>query len=101
MSSIGSGRLFVCLANNIKAEEIEGLAQGILGWRDEQEPEGEVICVFQDSSFEDNVAKTNLCAILEQAGIKKSGAYSNMLYSIHISDFYVYLAIRNSCIAML
>jgi adenine-specific DNA-methyltransferase len=32
-------------------------------------PAGDTTCVFRDSAFADDVAKTNLAAILEQNGI--------------------------------
>jgi adenine-specific DNA-methyltransferase len=67
--AIGAGSLFVCLADMVKRDEVEALAFGIVAWRKELNPVGEVTCVFRDSGFEDNVAKTNLTAILLQSGI--------------------------------
>jgi adenine-specific DNA-methyltransferase len=42
---------------------------GIAGWRKELDPAGETTVVFRDSAFQDDVAKTNLTAILEQNGL--------------------------------
>jgi adenine-specific DNA-methyltransferase len=67
--AIGAGSLFVCLADKVKLDAVEALALGIVAWRKELNPAGEVTCVFRDSGFEDNVAKTNLTAILLQSGI--------------------------------
>jgi adenine-specific DNA-methyltransferase len=60
-----------CLAEKIAREEIEALAQGIVAWHKELAPAGDTTCVFRDSAFVDDVAKTNLAAILEQHGIKQ------------------------------
>ena len=38
-------------------------------WHKELAPVGDTTCVFRDSAFENDVAKTNLAAILEQHGI--------------------------------
>jgi adenine-specific DNA-methyltransferase len=67
--AIGAGSLFACLADQISCKESETLALGIVSWQKELNPEGEITCVFRDSAFEDNVAKTNLSAILLQNGI--------------------------------
>lgn len=64
--SIGGGVLLACLATKIGADEVEPLAQGIVEWHEELAPAGETTCVFRDSAFADDVAKTNLSAILEQ-----------------------------------
>ncbi len=67
--SIGSGILFACLASHITANEVEPLGLGIVEWFRELKPEGAVTAFFRDSAFADDVAKTNLAAILEQNGI--------------------------------
>jgi adenine-specific DNA-methyltransferase len=67
--SIGGGVLLACLATQITREDVEPLAQGIVDWHQELDPAGDTTCVFRDSAFADDVAKTNLCAILEQHGI--------------------------------
>jgi adenine-specific DNA-methyltransferase len=64
--SIGGGVLFTCLAEAITASDIEPLAQGIIAWHVELAPAGDTTCVFRDSAFADDVAKTNLTAILQQ-----------------------------------
>jgi len=67
--SIGAGTLLVCLADVITREEVEPLALGIAAWHDELAPAGESTVVFRDSAFADDVAKTNLTAILQQHGL--------------------------------
>lgn len=68
--SVGGGVLMACLAEQITAEQVEQLAQGIIDWHKELAPAGDTTCVFRDSAFENDVAKTNLAAILEQHGIQ-------------------------------
>lgn len=68
--SIGGGVLFVCLSESIGREDVEPLAMGIIGWHKEQSPAGESTVVFRDSAFADDVAKTNLAAILQQHGLE-------------------------------
>jgi adenine-specific DNA-methyltransferase len=67
--SIGGGVLMTCLDTKIATSEAEALALGIAQWRDELNPAGDTTCVFRDSAFQDDVAKSNLAAILEQHGI--------------------------------
>jgi adenine-specific DNA-methyltransferase len=67
--SIGSGVLIACLADKIAREEVEALGLGIVDWRKALAPAGDTTCVFRDSAFADDVAKTNLTVILEQNGI--------------------------------
>ena len=67
--SVGGGVLMACLAEHITRVDVEPLAQGIVAWHEELAPAGDTTCVFRDSAFADDVAKTNLAAILEQAGI--------------------------------
>ena len=69
--SIGGGVLLTCLDSQISVADAEPLALGIVAWHREQLVLGEVHCVFRDSAFENDVAKTNLAAILEQHGIAK------------------------------
>ena len=68
--SIGVGSLMVCLAPKISREEVEPLAHGIVSWRKELAPAGEAQVVFRDSAFADDVAKSNLTAILRQYGLE-------------------------------
>jgi len=67
--SIGGGVLLACLATQITRDEVEPLAQGIVAWHKALVPAGETTCVFRDSAFVDDVAKTNLAAILSQHGL--------------------------------
>lgn len=69
--SIGSGVLLACLAETITEDEVEALALGIAAWRAEQNTAGDTTAVFRDSAFQNDVAKSNLAAILEQNGVKK------------------------------
>lgn len=69
--SIGGGVIMACLAPAISGEDVEPLARGIVNWRDELGAGGETICVFRDSAFVDDVAKSNVAAILTQHGIER------------------------------
>lgn len=66
---IGAGTLFACLANSISTKEVESLAHGIIEWHKKLAPAGDTQVVFRDNAFADDVAKTNLTAILEQYGL--------------------------------
>jgi adenine-specific DNA-methyltransferase len=68
--SIGAGTLLVCLDQQIAAAEVEPLALGIVAWHKQLAPTGECSIVFRDSAFADDVAKTNLTAILQQHGLE-------------------------------
>ncbi|WP_309665855.1 site-specific DNA-methyltransferase [Tabrizicola sp.] len=68
--AVGAGALIVCLSDGITREVVEGLAQGIVAWWQALAPAGDTRVVFKDSAFADDVAKTNMAAILNQAGIK-------------------------------
>ena len=59
----------VCLSRSIAREEVEPLALGIVEWHKQLAPAGESTAVFRDSAFADDVAKTNLTAILQQHGM--------------------------------
>jgi adenine-specific DNA-methyltransferase len=67
--NVGAGTLIACLAESIGRSEIEELALGIASWRDELNPAADTVVVFRDSAFVDDVAKTNITAILEQHGM--------------------------------
>lgn len=69
--AIGGGVLMTCLDKAITAADAEPLGLGIAAWHKALDPAGDVTCVFRDSAFENDVAKTNLAAILEQHGIAK------------------------------
>jgi len=67
--SIGGGVLMACLEPRIAVTEAEALALGMAAWCKEQAPAGDTTAVFRDSAFENDVAKSNLAAILQQHGI--------------------------------
>jgi adenine-specific DNA-methyltransferase len=69
--SIGGGVLIVCLDQHIDLADVDPLGLGIGEWHKTLAPAGDTTCVFRDSGFADDVAKTNLAAILEQNGIQK------------------------------
>jgi adenine-specific DNA-methyltransferase len=68
--SIGGGTLLACLDEHIGVADAESLALGMAQWRAEQGTATETTAVFRDSAFENDVAKSNLAAILQQHGIK-------------------------------
>jgi adenine-specific DNA-methyltransferase len=70
VQSIGAGALLVCLAPQVEAKEVEPLALGIAAWHRELAPAGQTSVVFRDSAFADDVAKSNLTAILQQHGLE-------------------------------
>lgn len=67
--AVGGGVLLVCLAEKIALNDVESLAHGIVQWHKALAPAGDPTCVFRDSAFDDDVAKLNLTAILEQHGL--------------------------------
>lgn len=67
--SIGYGVLFACLDESITRADVENIAQGILKWYGELSPSSDTHVFFRDSAFSDDIAKTNMAAILEQNGI--------------------------------
>jgi len=67
--AIGGGILMACLAEKIERGDVEVLAQGIVEWHKALAAAGDTTCVFRDSAFADDVAKTNLAEILKQHGI--------------------------------
>lgn len=69
--SIGNGVLMACLADQVAEADAEALALGMIEWRKEQGTAGDSTAVFRDSAFENDVAKSNLAAILEQYGVKQ------------------------------
>lgn len=68
--SIGAGALLACLDEHISVADAEPLALGMAQWREQQGTATETTAVFRDSAFENDVAKSNLAAILEQHGVK-------------------------------
>ena len=49
--------------------EDKAVCAGIVAWREELAPAVDTRVVFKDSGFPDDVAKTNMAAILNQNGI--------------------------------
>jgi adenine-specific DNA-methyltransferase len=68
--SIGAGTLIACLDEAIPTVTVEPLALGIADWHKKLDPLGESTIVFRDSAFPNDVAKTNLTAILQQHGLE-------------------------------
>ncbi|ATT16739.1 MULTISPECIES: site-specific DNA-methyltransferase [Enterobacteriaceae] len=69
VSSVEGGKLFTCFASQIPVSSVEGLTKGIIDWHKSLKAGKDTVCYFLDDAFENNVAKTNLCAILEQHGL--------------------------------
>lgn len=67
--AIGGGALIVCLADGLTREAVESIAAEIVAWRKALAPAVDTRVVFKDSGFADDVAKTNMAAILNQNGI--------------------------------
>lgn len=73
--SIGFGEVITCLDDLITSEDVEKIASGITAWQTElQRMRGSndqltTFVFFKDSAFRDDVAKTNMAAILSQNGI--------------------------------
>lgn len=70
VGAVGGGVLMLCLAEKISAKEVETVAAGIVSWHKELAPAGDSTVVFRDSAFADDVAKTNMSAILAQNGLE-------------------------------
>jgi len=70
VGAVGGGVLMLCLAEAIAAEEVEALAAGIVAWHTDLAPAGDSTVVFRDSAFADDVAKTNMAAVLAQNGLE-------------------------------
>ena len=70
VNAVGEGAFIACLAEEIATEEVEELAGGIAGWRDEMGNSDDTTVVFRDSAFADDVAKTNCTEILRQRGLR-------------------------------
>ena len=71
VNAVGGGVLFACLDSQIAQTDVETLAEGIVAWRKELSVVGDVNCIFRDSAFDNDVAKSNMSSILEQAGFTK------------------------------
>lgn len=69
VSCVDGGKLFTCFASQIPVSSVEELTKGIIDWHKSLKAGKDTVCYFLDDAFENNVAKTNLCAILEQHGL--------------------------------
>ena len=77
VQNIGAGQLLTCLAKKIARADVIPLARGLIEWHRETRPESltdaeatsTATLLFRDAAFEDDVAKQNLVATLEQAGL--------------------------------
>lgn len=69
VSCVDGGKLFTCFTSQIPASCVEVLTKGIIDWHKSLKTGKDTVCYFLDDAFENNVAKTNLCAILEQHGL--------------------------------
>jgi len=67
--SVGGGALIVCLSDGLTPEAVEPLSAGIVAWLTALAPAVDTRVVFKDSGFADDIAKTNMAAILNQNGI--------------------------------
>jgi adenine-specific DNA-methyltransferase len=70
LHSIGGGSLLVCLSKSIPQIDVEPMALALVAWHQELKPAGDTTVVFRDSAFADDVAKTNITAILQQHGLE-------------------------------
>ena len=70
LHSIGGGSLLVCLSQSIPQVDMEPLALALVAWHQQLKPAGDTTVVFRDSAFADDVAKTNITAILQQHGLE-------------------------------
>lgn len=69
VSCVDGGKLIICFASKIPVSSVEELTKGIIDWHKSLKAGKDTVCYFLDDAFENNVAKTNLCAILEQHGL--------------------------------
>ncbi|HID8844351.1 TPA: site-specific DNA-methyltransferase [Klebsiella variicola] len=69
VSCVDGGKLFTCFTSQIPASCVEVLTKGIIDWHKSLKAGKDTVCYFLDDAFENNIAKTNLCAILEQHGL--------------------------------
>jgi adenine-specific DNA-methyltransferase len=67
--SVGGGALIACFAERLTRDATEEFANGLIAWWHALAPAVDTRIVFRDSSFADDVVKSNIAAILHQAGI--------------------------------
>jgi adenine-specific DNA-methyltransferase len=65
---VGAGELTTCLSDEIRREEVEPLANGILAFLGKGDRDAPPRVVFRDGAFADDVAKTRMTALLEAGG---------------------------------
>ena len=70
VSTVAGGALVACLAESIKESEVDDLALGIVEWRNAMDQADDILVVFRDSAFENDVAKANMSEILKQNRVK-------------------------------
>ena len=66
---IDDGLLIACLDESITSSDIEALGEAIAVWHEQLATIDDVVCIFRDSAFEDDVAKINLTSYLHDRGI--------------------------------
>ncbi|MFP4308721.1 MAG: site-specific DNA-methyltransferase [Desulfococcaceae bacterium] len=71
---VGDGALIACLSPEIRREDVEPLAQGILALLGEADRDAPPRVVFRDGAFSDDVAKTRMTALLEAGGAEPRSA---------------------------
>ena len=71
---VEAGPLIACFGEALTCDLVEGLGVGIIAWGDAMAAKGPVRVVFRDSGFSDDVAKTNMAALLDQNGITEMRA---------------------------
>jgi adenine-specific DNA-methyltransferase len=69
VTAVQRGPLIACLTDSIRQRDVDLLAHVILELRETLPAKDEVVCVFRDSAFENDVAKVNMAAILDQHGL--------------------------------
>ena len=67
--AIGGGALMACLADGLTKDVVEPLSAGIVAWQKKLAPAVDTRVVFKDTGFADDIAKTNMAAMLNQNGI--------------------------------
>lgn len=66
---VSNGKLFACLSAKIGKNDIDAIAKEITQWHARLKRDGDSLILFRDSGFDDDIAKTNITAILNQNGL--------------------------------
>ena len=69
VACIGAGTVFACFSKQMDRATAETIALGIVSWWRELTPATHPTVVCRDSAFADDVAKSNMVAVLQQSGI--------------------------------